>query len=160
MRHLSDLMLSDPWSFFAFPFFCIPGFSAPITSSPHPHCSSRPIHLPRRRIFSLRHQRCFSLRSLVLTTNFHDRSCDMGDSREFLGGEKTGSPRYPLKSYKTVQFSFESNLIRIPCFLVVCLEPNILCMHRMLVRPLGLRCYTNRMLKWLLHSPTIRACDL
>ena len=101
-----------------------------------------------------------SYRSLVLTTNFHDRSCDMGDSREFLGGEKTGSPRYPLKSYKTAQFSFESNLIRIPCFLVVCLEPSVLCMHRMLVCPLGLRCYTNRMLKWLLHSPTIvRACD-
>ena len=35
-----------------------------------------------------------------------------GDSREFLG-EKTGSLRYPLNSYKKMQFSFQNNLIRI-----------------------------------------------
>ena len=56
-------------------------------------CSSL-VHLLRRRIFSLRHRRCFGPYSL-LTTTTHDRSCDMGIQENFFRRrEKTGSPRY------------------------------------------------------------------
>lgn len=106
---------------FHMPFFCIPGFSAsfaPGSSNPH---SPLPIHLPRWRIFFW-HRRCFSPFP-VLTTNFHDRSCD---SREFLG-EKTGSLCYPLKSYKK-KCSFLSKTTSFEF---------LLCMHMILVRPLA-----------------------
>lgn len=80
------------------PLLCIPRSSAP--QSLLVPCPLRLLSIfPRRRIFSLRHQRCFRpTDSLILTTNTHDRSCDTGDFEENFLLEERRLESPPLAS--------------------------------------------------------------
>jgi hypothetical protein len=98
-----------------------------------------PFHLPRRRIFSLRHRRCFIPRSLILTTNFHDRSCDMGFKGISWRREDWKSPHYPLTFVVLYAIDLKQPQFRSYPFLFVCSayrvdisESRVLCMHRIL----------------------------
>jgi len=68
-------------------FFVSPSFVYPDSVRRYAWSSNhtRPVHIsPWRRIFSLRHRRCFRPFSLTLTIIIHDRSCDMGIQENFF----------------------------------------------------------------------------
>ena len=107
----------------------------------HSSCSHLLVHHPPwRRILSLRHRRCFKPYSLILTTNTHDRSCDMGIQENFF---------WRREDWKVPIFRY--NYCR-----PFCQRHNLLFSRAAYSSFLILVCvfvYPMRIFKWLLHPP-------